>query len=321
MAKKLRSKQLTKTGVEVNVNHCRKCQRDRSPLKFYDATDIYLDTNGLFSVCIDCINEIFDTIYANEKSIEVTILKMCRMFNLAYVPEAIETTKHQLETRKETRNKEDSFFGTYKAKVKVTLRAGVHDNDVDMTYKEVTSIIAKKDNIITDDDVDNSQELVAFWGTDDKDDIAFLENQFSNFKQTHKADTYAEVILLKEVCYKILEIDKSRKQNKSIDSSLKSLQEVMKSLAISPNISNASSGKSIDSFGVWIKEIESLTPAEWIEDKSIFRDVDNIEEYTEKFITSPLRSFVTGNKEFDFDEGDETSSITVDDDDDSSVEE
>ena len=73
----------------------------------------------------------------------------------------------------------------------------------------------------------------------------------------------------------------------------------MKNLAISPNMANAvSEGKSMDAFGVWVKDIENLSPAEWYKDKQLFKDVDNLQEYGEIFITRPLRNFITGSRDF-----------------------
>jgi hypothetical protein len=299
---------ITSTGLTVETSHCRRCRQAKSREKFIDATNTLLDTNGLLSVCNDCIEELFSNIYGYSGSIEATILKLCRMLDVAYVPAAIESAKKSMESKSNSGRvvNPSTLFGVYKHLAKVMSRTGLKDTMVDMSYREVSGgqeTPKDPDKILDPNAFEGADDLLQFWGTDDINEISFLEREFANFKRTHKADTYAEIILMKEVCHKISEMDKARREGRSVDSMLKALQEVMKNLAISPNITNAASGNAVDSFGSWIKEIESTRPAEWVEDKSVFRDVDKLEEYSEKYITSPLRTFVTGNKEFDLDDG------------------
>ena len=88
------------------------------------------------------------------------------------------------------------------------------------------------------------------------------------------------------------------------------LQELMKNLAISPNAINNSlnGGKAMDTFGLWIKDIEIEEPAEWMKGDprgDIYRDIDNVEEYFEKYTTRPLKNFILQSKDFNIEEGEE----------------
>jgi hypothetical protein len=76
----------------------------------------------------------------------------------------------------------------------------------------------------------------------------------------------------------------------------------------------ANSGKNLDTFGNWVKEIEQFRPAEFFKDKNMYKDVDNVEEYADRHITRPLKNFITGSRDFgvdaldeidDLDDGDE----------------
>ena len=301
MPKTRRIKSLN-VGESIPANHgyCRRCMHIKLAVEFFSAIDLELDKNGLMSVCKSCIDEMYGLILNSENgSVQKTILKLCKTLNIRYEESAITAAMRQIETNKSDPTK---VMGLYKAKLKVILRENPTDNFVDLTYQDSPNIILNQE-IINDEDFEDARDLKSFWNTDNKEDIEFLENEFSGFKKTHKADTYAEITLLKEVCYKLLDMSKDRKGGKSTDSSLKQLMEVMKNLAISPNMTNvAGGGKSLDAFGLWIKDIENLTPAEWIEDKSIYKDVDDIEAYGEKFITSPLRAFVTNSREFSIDD-------------------
>ena len=57
---------------------------------------------------------------------------------------------------------------------------------------------------------------------------------------------------------------------------------------------------------MFIKNIEETTPAEYYKDKELFKDFDSIEEYIKKFITRPLKNFITGSRDFNIVEEDIT---------------
>lgn len=288
------------SGLPESTNYCRKCKRVRRSVFFYKAVDLTIDSNEMFSVCKECIDDIYIKVLESEHgAIQKAVLYLCRKLNVKYDEAAIESAMKQIESSGWDINK---FFGVYRAKL-VNVSRSTSDAPMDLSYMD-NPIVNLPETKLSEEEFVDFRELVDFWGTDVREDIEFLEFNFSKFKQSHKADTYAEVVLLKEVCYKMLEIDRERKVNgKAPDSSTKQLMEIMKNLAISPNmVSAANSGKNVDTFGIWIKEIESMRPAEWVEDKSIYADVDNIEAYGERHLTSPMRSLVTGNREFSLDE-------------------
>jgi hypothetical protein len=305
-SRRIKNQVTTNTGMEVTESFCRVCMKMLPARMFYPTFDPDIDRNGLMSICRESINEMFEKFLQSANgSFQKATLRMCQILNIKYDESAIDAAMRQIESKGYDNSK---FFGLYKAKLVVTNRSSVTESasDLDLTYQNPVSIVVHQEKL-KDGEFEGSDELKKFWGVDDKSDIEFLENEFANFKRSHKADTYSEIVLLKEVCFKLLEIHQDRKMGSLKDSSLKSLQEIMKSLAISPNMANAASGgKSQDSFGMWIKDIENLTPAEWIKDKSISRDVDDIEAYGEKFITSPLRALVTGSREFTLDGSEES---------------
>jgi len=79
----------TKTGMTISESWCRMESRMKPATEFYQAVDVLVDKNGLLSVCKDCMNQLYDKIYLNEQSVEKSILKMCRTFNILYVERAV----------------------------------------------------------------------------------------------------------------------------------------------------------------------------------------------------------------------------------------
>ena len=90
-------------------------------------------------------------------------------------------------------------------------------------------------------------------------DYEYLEREIEVWKRTHKCDNEAEETLLKEICLTKLGLRKSRAANDDlrVKDLTKMLQDLMKTAALDPSKSNAaSSGKLLDAFGVWVKDIE-----------------------------------------------------------------
>jgi len=126
----------------------------------------------------------------------------------------------------------------------------------------------------------------------------YLEQEFAKWKKTTKCDTQGEEILVRELCHKQNEIRKARALDKSVDSLVKSLQEIMKNSALTPALQNAASaGKSAEAFGVWIKDIETMSPAEWWEDQEKYEDMDDMQQDI-KDIKSSIGTFITGSRDY-----------------------
>lgn len=285
--------------------YCRVCQKTKSSKKFFSAIDHDLDKNNLMSVCAECINLIFDNILFSENgNIQKATLKLCRMLNIKFNSVAIESALRQIETKNSDPKK---FFGLYKAKLLLQERDSPSDTTVDLTYQDNTTVIIDSSNVLKDEEFKEARDLKLFWRTNDKDDLEFLENEFANFKKTNKASTHAEIVLLKEVCFKLLDMDKDRKAGKSTDTSLKHLMSVMEKLLISPNTVNAAnSGENLDTFGTWIATIEKEEPAQWLEGdgKELYNDVEDVEGYFQKYFVRPLRNFILQAKDWNIeDEG------------------
>jgi hypothetical protein len=70
----------------------------------------------------------------------------------------------------------------------------------------------------------------------------------------------------------------------------------MKETALTPAQQGGSS-KSIDTFGNWIKDVETMTPAEWYKEQEKYRDMDGIEEDLED-IKRSIKNFITDSRDF-----------------------
>jgi hypothetical protein len=131
------------------------------------------------------------------------------------------------------------------------------------------------------------------------DRIAYeTKKELANWKKTHKCDTYADEVMLKEICFKRNEIRRVRNEGGNTNSLVKALQEIMKSSALTPAQQTASSNEtSVKAFGVWLRDIETKRPAEWHDEQEKYKDLDGIDEDLED-ITRSIKNFMTESRDF-----------------------
>lgn len=285
--------------------YCRRCQEILPVGNFYDCTDSgFIDKNLKMSVCKNCVNEIYDELYSETKSIEKTLHKMCTSLNVKFSNEAVSATRANIDTLVENGKTARSIFGIYKSRLLSAQKTMDKNALKDMTYEDVGTIYTQEE--VNLPEIAIPQTVIDFWGMQfPREDIIFLEREYTNFKQTHKADTYAEIVLLKEVCYTILDIRNKRLNGDNTDKEQKTLQDLMKNLTITPNTTKDVGSKDEQILGLWIKDIEENEPAEWLKTDprgDMYRDVGNVEQYFEKFLVRPLKNFILNSRDFNIDD-------------------
>ena len=302
---------VSKTGQELSACYCRKCQKIQSPRMFYDATDFFLDTNGKMSICMTCINDIFGRIYESELDFYKAALKTCRILNIKYDERAVDAAVKHLTTFESKGRSAPPFFGVYKSRIMAVMDIAMYERDsltLDMTFHEPTEAIQSE---LSEDDLGKNDidYLHTFWGNGMTfEDYDFLERELSDWKATHRADSKAEISLLKELCHKELEIRKKRELGQSTASLVKEKQDLMRTASLDPAKANAlNSGKSQDTFSNFIKIIEQNEPADYYKDKSLFKDYDKIDVYWKKYLVRSLRNFTGLSRDFNIGKDEEDS--------------
>ncbi len=301
ISKKKVKKNISKTGIEVNTIYCRRCMITKKYSDFFAATDLELDANGYFSICKDCCQEIYDNYYKEESDVARAILRTCRKLNVCYSEVLVEQTLDRLKKIYEKGKGSENIFSIYKAKL-ATIGGGDFETNLKngaFTFKEPSIYVESQVDV---NNIEDARDLKQYWGENlAYEDYLFLEREIADWKKTHKCDTKAEETLLKEICHKMLEIRKQRKANdgRASASVIKELQELMKTASLDPaKTSVANSGKAQETFSNIIKIIEETEPADYFKDKELFKDFDNIGRYFKKYVTRPLKNFVTQSRDF-----------------------
>jgi len=274
--------------------YCRMCSKTKPASYFYEATNPMIDKNGLMSVCKDHCNQIYDDYFIIYNNLEIALQLTCEDLDVRFSKEALKQTQSHIESLLIKGKKADKVFGYYKSKLSSTNKS--NERMESFRYKDSDDL--NNIDMINTDDIDD--DLLLFWGRGfDIDDIIFLEAELSAWKQTHKCDNQAEITLLREICIKILDIRKAREKKDNVGILQKELQDLFKTASVDPAKANAASaGKSHESFGLWVKDVEQFRPAEWFEQQEKYKDMDGLIPYIKNYIVRPIENFFTGVRNF-----------------------
>jgi hypothetical protein len=306
-----RKKPLLRTdGAGVQDVYCRRCTKTKPIKDFYSAVDKLLDTNGYFSICKECISGLYVGFYNSQHSLDRAVYKTCKAINILYSESAVRATETQLITQNKL-DDDPSVFGIYKTKL-VTTQKGTDLGKVgeamaamDLTFRETPIPQHSED----EKDFDGSDGVVEFWGDGySTEEYRFLEKEMADWKRSYSCQNKAEEFFLKQICLKSLELETIKKEGgKGGDAVLKSMQDLLKNAALTPAQQNAaSSGKGTETWGIFIKNIEETTPAEYYKDKTLFKDIDGIEDYIKRYIVRPIKNYITGSRDFNIVDDDNT---------------
>ena len=128
----------------------------------------------------------------------------------------------------------------------------------------------------------------------------FLNRELENWNDKYKSDIEngAQDILSREICVEQLNIRRKRALKDDTSKEVKSIQSLINTgKFVARKVENPNT--SVDLAGLWAKDIEDYNPAEWINDKKKFKDIDGIDDYIKNFIIRPIRNFITGSRDFD----------------------
>ncbi len=293
-------------AIPSGLCYCRKCRKIKSETNFHKAVDSVIDTNGYFSVCKECIDEMYSKkLEAEYGSIQRTILYLCRKLNVRYSDEAIESAIKQIESSNWNPGK---LFGVYRAKL-LAVSKSTSDLPIELEYADNPTIIINTDHNSSEESFseEDLSRLKSFWGsTYASEDISILEGKYMRWSESHSINTESERVLLKLICIKELEIDKAIADGTSTTVLLKEFQELLKTSGLNPSSAVlAGTNKSIETWGNFIKTVEETEPAEYYKDDNLFKDFDNINEYWQRFVVRSIKNFITGSKDFNLDSSSE----------------
>lgn len=305
--RKTRIDVLSSDASGLSSNYCRKCRRLLPEAQFYKATDLVLDTNGKMSVCKSCCEDLYNSFYSMERTLDKATYRVCKTINVVYSELALDKLKTHLDTSMKRGKNVHNPFGFYMSKIQSTVN---NDDLVNLTFMDniIENRRFEEDLIDTEYDIDEISRLKKKWGNKYSiDELTYLEDKLSKWDGSHGINTYADEVSLINVCRKQLEIDTANEQPGSDTSNLvKQLSDLMKMAGVDPKeTKTAVVGKSKETFSNFIKIIEETEPAEYYKDKGLFKDFDNLNFYFRKYVTRPLGNFLRVTRDFDVSENED----------------
>jgi hypothetical protein len=242
--------------------------------------------NGQMVWCKQCVQNKFDDYFHEYNNIRKALFLVCRRFNIPFIEDKFVMTDNHLQEKKFPA---DKALGYYMQKVYT-----LHYNGEKCFDDGMTDLF--QDNF---NNIDGEENRVKKWGNFGTEDLDFLDYELEDWQKTHSCENKAELTLLKLICIKELDIRKMIEAHQDTSKALKDLQDLMKTASVDPAKANvAGAGKSLDCFGVWVKDIEEKRPAEWYEDQDKYKDIDGFGTYLKNYVYRPIENFLTGNRNF-----------------------
>jgi len=287
--------------------YCRKCMKILPEDKFYQAYDAkFVDSNGKLSVCKPCIQSLYDTLYTDLGSMEKSIYKLCTTLNIKFSNEAMSATRAHIDTLMQSGKTVTAVFGIFLMKLTATNPSMDKSANVDMSYSDVGTIFTTEQVNLKETPV--PQEVLDRWGKQTKrDDYEYLEREYMNFKNTHKVDTYTVEVLVKSICYRMLEIKNKRETNDDYEDAEKALQQLLKNGGLTPSFKSKDAERETVILGLWIKDVEDFEPCEWLKSDprgDMYRDVGDVDKHFQNYHVRPAKNFITQSKDFNIDDED-----------------
>jgi hypothetical protein len=249
---------------EDKLLYCRKCTQIKKFVNFYEATS-FLDTNGKMSICKDCCNDIYNYFYKQYNYIEKALYETCRILDVSYSIEAMNSTLSHIEKLKQNNNKHDKVFGYYKSKIssmtKINGRADLSfansDNFENNNSSNKTDIEFKDENFII------TSDIVKFWGKGKETwEYEFLDEEMYKIKSSFECPDYGMEMLMRDICFINLDIEKNRQgiSKNDVDKLMKTRGTLMNDAKMKPIQASGAEANEQVSFGTLIKKLENERP-------------------------------------------------------------
>lgn len=267
------------------ILYCEHCGKPKSCNSFYKDVRFYSGYNTLY--CKDCIQKIAegrtkddDEPQETKASVRAALKILDKPFFNSMYDDAVRAK--DINTGEKTKRSIFSYMIPQLYTLVQYVGKKYRDSDPD------------DESVSEDDDIDvydeNSRAMKQgrkiFGDGFSAYDIKYLYNEWRDWKARYEFENKAQEVLLKQVCFKQLEIDKLTRQGKDTSKQVKDLQELMGSLNVKPNQSTSDGNLSAKCFGQLIDEWEEHDPV--IEPQGEFKDPDHMVFLVEGFFKGHL---------------------------------
>lgn len=277
---------------------CTCCGKNKAISNFYYSSSYVNKYTETVQICKDCI---FDYVVGDSSPDDMIKVKdILRMIDKPFIESVWKTS--QEESKKSERN----TFRTYMKNI-----AMPHNKDKswkDSQFKE-DIVVVKKEKVPEINDTVTDEQLKEWhrmWGEEELEGYLFMDKFYNEYMTKFPKDSPAQVNTYKSLAK--IHWKAEQKLNDDEIKEWKELMDVSSKLHNDANIKPVQSkgvgeDKGLHCYGLWIADIEEKRPAEYFEDKKLYKDFDSLEKYFDKWVLRPFKNLF--GKQRDFDVGDD----------------
>jgi len=274
--------------------YCRICEKILSASHFYEATNPMLDKNDLMSICRDHCHQIYEDYFSIYNNIETALQLTCQDLDIRFSVDALKHTQSHIESLLAKGKKASKVFGYYKSKLGSTNKNNQKMDE--FRYKD-SDFNYMKDNMNIDTNInqdrklydydDISEEIIKHWGKNKEDwEYEFLEEEMFKIKSSFECPDYGMEMIMKDICFINLDIEKCRNNGKDSKNEIGKLIEtrskLMNDAKMKPIQSTGAEANDQITFGTLIKKLENERPTD--EPLDEWKDPDNFEKWHKIFV-------------------------------------
>lgn len=287
-------------GVSVKPveSFCVKCGRMLPIEEFYKSPNPNHGL-GVQPYCKSCANDLVNFYLKKHSSMEAAIYYTCADMGVPFIRKLFNSYMEKIKNFKTTSN----YWGNYtnqfqQNKTKAEKEAWINFAATDTDFRDIANI-QKQERVIQDE----MKELKYRWGNDkDTEELQYLENRWKEYVEGEDLDP-AQERKYRNLCLADLDIW----EGNDIDKAIKRQSDMIKDLGLDKftRKQNQSVGERI--LEQQIYKIEQYEPAEYYEDKGMYKDYRGIHSSWTREILRPMLNLITGSKEYDIDKEDKES--------------
>lgn len=271
---------------------CTCCGKETSERNFYISKSFIYKATSHLPVCKTCLGNIYDSYYEKYQDYKLAIYYMCRAVGICFNLGSYNAVLQEIQNGKTT-----NVWQIYMTKLNSLGSKNGAGDDFDSS----DSIDIEAEIQSSGEERGLTKEIIRKWGNGyNDDDYVWLENTYNDWVSKYKSDTLSEQKTFKLLAIKEFQIMKTIEKNGNTDKLEETYLKLMSAGNVTPRDANASmDDENTKGLGVWTKDIERYRPAEYFENKKLYKDFDSFVDYLNRFVFRPIKNFLMKTKEYD----------------------
>lgn len=281
----------------MKEKYCGGCGEVKIIKDFYYSSSYVNRHSETVQLCKKCILDYVEPEYTNVYELS-KIKDILRMIDKPFIQKLWEDSCGEGDKMKR------DYFGVYMKNLAMRHNKSLTWNDSDFdgiisnSQGQVISVEEDEFENVTEADLKRWKKD---WGEDTIDGYLFMDEFFNSYMSNFPTELPSTIITYKNLA-------KIHRQAEMLlgERKLKEYREFMElssklhtdAKIKASQISGAGEDKGLNTYGQWLKDIENLEPAEYIEKRPLFDDMDNIKKYFTKWVLRPMKNVFLKEKDF-----------------------